>query len=215
MFTGIIEETGKIINIRPGPKASTLTISGKIIFDDLKLGDSVAVNGVCLTVSSIKGNCFEAEAVSETLARTSLKAARAGSPVNLERALPAYGRFGGHIVSGHIDGTGKITKIERDGRAIIFSVETTAEISRYIIKKGSIAMDGISLTVANIKGNTFQVFVIPHTAENTTLIDKSPGDILNLENDIIGKYIEKLFKTPEKEREKGVITEEFLSRAGF
>lgn len=192
MFTGIVEEKGCIRGIRPGAKSCILTIEGNIIFGDLRVGDSVAVNGVCLTATSIKGHLFTADVMRETLERSSLGALRAGSHVNLERAMALNGRFGGHIVSGHIDGTGTITGIEKDDNAIWYTIQAPRSLMRYIVEKGSIAIDGISLTVAKITGSTFSVSIIPHTAEETILSEKKTGDVVNLENDVISKYVEKL-----------------------
>ena len=192
MFTGIIEEKGKIKAIKRGTASSVLKIEGSIIFSDLKIGDSVAVNGVCLTATKIEGGTFEADVMHETLNRTGLGSLRPGSSVNLERAMAANGRFGGHIVSGHIDGQGTVRDIKRDDNAIWYYIEAPAEIMRYIVEKGSIAIDGISLTVAKVTETTFAVSIIPHTAAETTLSERKMGDKVNLENDIIGKYVEKL-----------------------
>ncbi|MDY4971339.1 MAG: riboflavin synthase [Lachnospiraceae bacterium] len=192
MFTGIVEEKGCIRGIRPGAKSCILTIEGNVIFSDLRVGDSVAVNGVCLTATGISGRLFTADVMRETLERSSLGSLRTGSHVNLERAMAADGRFGGHIVSGHIDGTGAIVRIEKDDNAIWYTVEASPSIMRYIVEKGSIAIDGISLTVAKITGSTFSVSIIPHTAKETILSEKRTGDVVNLENDVISKYVEKL-----------------------
>lgn len=215
MFTGIVEEKGRIRSVRRGAASAVLTIEGRIIFDDLKLGDSVAVNGVCLTVSSLSGSAFTADVMHETLDRSGLGALGPGSPVNLERAMAADGRFGGHIVSGHIDGTGIITEIRRDDNAIWYTVRPGPGIMRYIVEKGSIAIDGISLTVAKAGPDRFSVSIIPHTAGETILGSKKAGDDVNLENDIIGKYVEKLMQPEEKtDGDKG-ITRDFLRQAGF
>ena len=216
MFTGIVEEIGKIKTVKKNAKSSALTMEGKLIFNDLKMGDSVAVNGVCLTVSSFTGNTFTADVMHETLNRSGLGDLKQGSPVNLERAMAANGRFGGHIVSGHIDGVGKIAKIKQDDNAIWYTVDTGPEIMRYIVEKGSVAIDGISLTVARLTENSFSVSIIPHTAKETILGLKKVGDTVNIENDIVGKYIEKLMqpKTESKSEEEG-ITMDFLRQAGF
>lgn len=218
MFTGIIEEIGKIMSLQNGYKSSRLTIKACVIFDDLKLGDSVAVNGVCLTVESLTKNTFTADVMNETIWRSSLGSLREGSLVNLERAMPANGRYGGHIVLGHVDGTGVISAIKTDDNAVWVTIDTTNKISRYIIEKGSIAVDGISLTVAEEFQNKFSVSVIPHTGKTTTLLQKKIGDIVNLENDFIGKYVER-FVTLEREsslvKRESTITPEFLIRAGF
>lgn len=204
MFTGIVEEKGCIRGIRPGAKSCILTIEGNRIFEDLHIGDSVAVNGVCLTATSINGHLFQADVMRETLERSSLGKLRTGSHVNLERAMAANGRFGGHIVSGHIDGTGTITRIEKDDNAIWYTVQAAPQIMRYIVEKGSIAIDGISLTVAKITSTDFSVSIIPHTAQETILSEKKTGDIVNLENDVISKYVEKLLgMAPEDRRSSG------------
>ena len=194
MFTGIIEEIGSIKNIAHGSKSEVLTIRGPLVTSDAQVGDSIAVNGVCLTATSITGDTFTAEVMAETMRRSSLGSLSAGSRVNLERAMPCGGRFGGHIVSGHIDGTGHIASMEREDNAIWITISAAGDILRYIVEKGSIAIDGISLTVAYVDDKAFKVSIIPHTASETTLLDKKVGDIVNLENDIIGKYVEKLLK---------------------
>lgn len=212
VFTGIIEEVGVIRAVRRGAQSSVLTIGASDILSDVKIGDSVAVNGVCLTVTALSGDSFSADVMHETLRRSSLGALRSGSAVNLERAMPADGRFGGHIVSGHIDGTGIISTVERDDNAVWYTVKTQPSVLRYIIEKGSIAIDGISLTVARVARDSFAVSVIPHTAKMTILAQKRTGDVVNLENDCIGKYVEKLLGggTPQ-----GGITKELLNRFGF
>ncbi len=215
MFTGIVEEVGEIAAIRRGSRSATLEIRGNAIFSDLKLGDSVAVNGICLTVTSINGNVFETDATPETLNRTSLSLLSTGSHVNLERALSSSARFGGHIVTGHIDGTATVSDIRRDDNALIFSFTCTKEQMNYIIEKGSVSLDGISLTVASVTRDGFTVSVIPHTAKSTTLFERKRGDIVNLETDVIGKYVAKFVgrETPTKEPSR--ITEEYLRERGF
>jgi riboflavin synthase len=192
MFTGIIEEVGTIDKIQKGARSAKIFIKGKVVLEGLKLGDSISVNGVCLTVTGFDSSGFNADIMQETLSRSSLGRLYSGSLVNLERAMAANGRFGGHIVSGHIDGVGVIRSIVRDDNAYWFKIRTTPKILRYIIEKGSIAIDGISLTVAEVTGDDFSVSVIPHTMERTTFSAKKVGDTLNLENDCIGKYVEKL-----------------------
>ena len=192
MFTGIIEEIGEIAGVKRGQVSSRLAIRGKKIFSDLKLGDSVAVNGVCLTATSISGDIFEADVMAETLRRTNLGGFSNGTRVNLERARAAGGRFGGHIVSGHIDGTGRVSSLVREENAVWVRIDAEDKILRYIIEKGSIAIDGISLTVAETGPGYFKVSIIPHTGEETTLLRRRPGDIVNLENDVVGKYVERL-----------------------
>ena len=192
MFTGIIEEIGEIAGVKHGQVSSRLAIRGKKIFSDLKLGDSVAVNGVCLTATSISGDIFEADVMAETLRRTNLGGFSNGTRVNLERAMAAGGRFGGHIVSGHIDGTGRVSSLVREENAVWVRIDAEDKILRYIIEKGSIAIDGISLTVAETGPGYFKVSIIPHPGEETTLLRRRPGDIVNLENDVVGKYVERL-----------------------
>ncbi len=218
MFTGIIEETGKVLSIKKGAKSSVLQIEGNVIFQDLKIGDSVAVNGVCLTAARISGHSFYADVMSETLKRSSLGEVGANSIVNLERAMAADGRFGGHIVAGHIDGTGTIAKIEKEDNAVWYTIKAPEKLMRYIVEKGSIAIDGISLTVAKTSRVEFSVSVIPHTLKETALAAKNVGQIVNLENDIVGKYIERFLQwgqEEEPEKRNGGITLEYLAKAGF
>ena len=210
MFTGIIEEVGKIKNIQGGTNYK-LTIAASKILEDIHLGDSIAVNGICLTAISWDNGSFTVDVMRETLERTSLHRLRAGSFVNLERALAANGRFGGHIVSGHIDGTGEIINIRRDANAVWYKIKTSEKIMEFIIEKGSITIDGISLTVAKVDRSAFYVSVIPHTLENTILLRKKTGDIVNLENDIVGKYI----KSFTDKNSNSTLCESFLKNNGF
>lgn len=210
MFTGIIEEVGKIKNIQGGTNYK-LTIAASKILEDIHLGDSIAVNGICLTTIKWDNGSFTVDVMRETLERTSLHKLRAGSFVNLERALAANGRFGGHIVSGHIDGTGEIINIRRDANAVWYKIKTSEKIMEFIIEKGSIAIDGISLTVAKVDRSAFYVSVIPHTLENTILLSKKSGDIVNLENDIVGKYI----KSFTDKNSNSTLCESFLKSNGF
>lgn len=209
MFTGIVEEIGCVKSICKGAKSAMLTISADVIFSDLHIGDSVATNGVCLTVTSIRNKEFTADVMNETLSRTSLRELTSGSNVNLERAMSANGRFGGHIVSGHIDATGKITAIRKDDISIWYTVKADSKSLRYIIEKGSITIDGISLTVAKVENDNFSVSVIPHTARETVLSQKKIGSLVNLEVDMVGKYVEKFVTFPQ------TITEEMLRENGF
>ena len=210
MFTGIIEEVGKIKNIQGGTNYK-LTIAASKILEDIHLGDSIAVNGICLTAISWDNGSFTVDVMRETLERTSLHRLRAGSFVNLERALAANGRFGGHIVSGHIDGTGEIINIRRDANAVWYKIKTSQKIMEFIIEKGSIAVDGISLTVAKVDKAAFYVSVIPHTLKNTILLQKNIRDIVNLENDIVGKYI----KSFTDKNSNSSLSESFLKSNGF
>lgn len=186
MFTGLIEEQGRVLT---PPRNGKLSLAASKVTEGLSLGDSIAVNGVCLTVSAFSGQRFTADVMPETLHRSNLGELRTGSLVNLERALPATGRFGGHFVSGHIDGVGSLLSVRPEGNALIFSIRAAPELLRGIVEKGSVAIDGISLTVVEVTETLFSVSVIPHTAAVTTLAGKRPGDRLNLETDMIGKYV--------------------------
>ncbi len=216
MFTGIVEETGKVVSIQRGEKSSVLTLRGRKIFEDMKLGDSIAVNGVCLTVSSKTQDTFTADVMAETIRRSTLGSLSSGDMVNLERAMAANGRFGGHIVSGHIDGVGEIAGMEREDNAIWVTVKAPGKLLKYIIEKGSIAIDGISLTVAYVDDVCFKVSLIPHTAGHTTLSGKRAGDFVNLENDVVGKYVERLLRFEEPDGKAGQgISLQFLQENGF
>lgn len=212
MFTGIIEKVGTVSEIKRGSSSAVLTIEGGELLDYTKVGDSIAVNGVCLTVNGIKGRYFSADVMHETVKRTALSQLKLQSRVNLERAMAAGDRFGGHIVSGHVDGTGILAEKKRDDNAIWFTIRTTPSILKYVVEKGSIAIDGISLTVAAVSAGEFRVSVIPHTLRETTLAYKKVGDMFNLENDCIGKYVEKLLGL---QKEETKISRTFLSKYGF
>ena len=186
MFTGLIEEQGRVLT---PPRNGKLSLAASKVTEGLALGDSIAVNGVCLTVSAFSGQRFTADVMPETLHRSNLGELRTGSLVNLERALPATGRFGGHFVSGHIDGVGSLLSVRPEGNALIFSIRAAPELLRGIVEKGSVAIDGISLTVVEVTETLFSVSVIPHTAAVTTLAGKRPGDRLNLATDMIGQYV--------------------------
>jgi riboflavin synthase len=192
MFTGIIEETGIVKSITHGSTSSQLTIEAKLVIGDSKVGDSINTNGVCLTVTAFGPGVFTVDVMPETIRRTNFSTLRPGSRVNLERALRLMDRIGGHLVSGHIDGTGKIIRRWDEGNAVWFMISAEKEILCYIIQKGSVAIDGISLTVTTADTHSFGVSIIPHTQENTTLLQYKSGDTVNIECDIIGKYIEKL-----------------------
>ena len=211
MFTGIIEEIGEVFQIQQGAKSLKIKIKASKVLEDVSVGDSIAVNGICLTVCEFNDNTFSADVMAETIRKSSMSGLKMGSRVNLERAMSANGRFGGHIVSGHIDGIGKIENIKPEDNAIWFTISTTKDLSKYIVKKGSIAIDGISLTVAEVKGDIFKVSIIPHTAKETILSIKKSGDIVNLECDIVGKYIEKLINRGETSS----ITKDFLALHGY
>ena len=215
MFTGIVEELGTIRSIRRGAASAVLSIGAEAVLSDLRIGDSVAVNGVCLTATGVDGSGFTADVMHETLQRSSLGALGPGSRVNLERAMAADGRFGGHIVSGHIDGTGTIAERRRDDNAVWYTVSASPALLRYIVEKGSVAIDGISLTVASVEADRFSVSVIPHTAAVTLLGAKGPGDVVNLETDIIGKYVERLLRPADTPAARSGISLEFLAENGF
>ncbi len=213
MFTGIVEEIGKVQNVKKNVKSFVLTIEGNKIFEDINIGDSISVNGVCLTVTTFTNNAFTADVMYETMSRSSLGQLKNGSHVNLERAMTAKGRFGGHIVSGHIDGTGKIIKIEKDDNAIWYTIAVKDNLMKYIVEKGSIAIDGISLTIAKVTVDNFSVSIIPHTVQETILSHRSVGDIVNIENDVIGKYVEKLMTFEKNKKVESNITMEFLMKS--
>lgn len=217
MFTGIVEEVGTLKAIRKGVHSAVLEIQAKVVLEDIHLGDSIAVNGVCLTATSFSPSGFTADVMHETLNRSALSALQPGSRVNLERAMAANGRFGGHIVAGHVDGVGTVRRIEKDDNAIWYTIAAGPEILRYVVEKGSITIDGISLTVARVDSDSFAISAIPHTVSVTVLADRKPGDQVNLETDIIGKYVEKLLQPPPpaEEEKKSGITREFLTRYGF
>lgn len=215
MFTGIVEETGSVVRVQKGAHSAVLTVQARKVLEGTRIGDSIAVNGICLTVTAMSPDTFTADVMHETLDRTGLSGLGPGSPVNLERAMPADGRFGGHIVSGHIDGVGRITDVRRDDTAVWYTVEAAPELLRLVVEKGSIALDGISLTVAATGRNTFSVSIIPHTAAQTVLGRRKVGDLVNLETDIIGKYVEKLMGREPELKTQSAITREFLTRHGF
>lgn len=216
MFTGIVEEIGVLREVRKGARSSVLAVQGNIIFDDLRVGESVAVNGVCLTVVSRSSHTFQADVMHETLSRSSLGSLRPGDSVNLERAMPANGRFGGHIVSGHIDGVGTVKGIQKDDNAIWYTIAAGESLLRYIVEKGSIAVDGISLTVAAVSDGDFRFSAIPHTVKSTILSLKKAGDPVNLENDLVGKYLEKFLHSPARQHGPGGgITKELITNFGY
>lgn len=216
MFTGIVEEIGSIKQVQRGEKSSVITVSAKKVLENTQLGDSIAVNGVCLTVTNIEGGCFTADVMAETMRRTNLGSQSAGSRVNLERALLPTTRMGGHIVSGHIDGTGKITAYLKEDNATWVTVSAGDNILKYVVEKGSIAIDGISLTVAYADSKCFKVSVIPHTSQETTLLNKSIGTAVNLECDIIAKYVEKLIGFQEMQsKQQDDISMQMLAENGF
>jgi riboflavin synthase len=212
MFTGIIEEKGRIKTVNKGANSCSLSVGAKDILEGIRTGDSINTNGICLTVTSFDPNSFTVDVMPETLKRTSLGTLKPGSAVNLERALQLSSRLGGHIVSGHIDGTGIIAGIRIEENAVWYTIRAAGEILRYIVAKGSVAVDGISLTVADVSEGSFSVSVIPHTRRVTALSERKEGDTVNIECDLVGKYIEKFT------RPAGTgtgIDREFLDKYGF
>ena len=195
MFTGIVEECGTVLGVLKNGVSGSVQIQASTVLEGTKTGDSIAVNGVCLTVTKLTKSSFTADVMAETFRRTNLGSLGKNSRVNLERAMAADGRFGGHIVSGHIDGTGIISRIKEEGNAVWIYISAPQTILNLIVEKGSVAVDGISLTVAAVSDKEFAVSVIPHTRENTALSGKKTGAVVNLENDIIGKYVQKLTGT--------------------
>lgn len=218
MFTGIIEEQGTVKSIIPGKNSAVITIQCEKVLEGTKLGDSIALNGVCLTVISIGRNEYSADIMHETLRRSSLRQLKKGDTVNLERAMAAGGRFGGHIVSGHIDGTGTVVNIQEDDNAVWYTIESSVSVLKYIVEKGSVAIDGISLTVAEVSEQYFKVSTIPHTRKETNLSERKAGDVVNIECDVIGKYVERLINFSDSNISDGNnsrITKDFLSDNGF
>lgn len=213
MFTGLIEEVGRMDSIFNSEKSLKLTILAEKILQDIKIGDSISTNGVCLTVVKFTNNSFTVDVMPETLRNTNLSKLKRGSIINLERALKLSDRLGGHIVSGHIDGTGNIIEFKVEDNATWITIETTRDVIKYIIAKGSIAIDGTSLTVVDVHENSFMVSIIPITKDETILLKKSAGDEVNLECDMVGKYIERFLNF--KENKDSVIDLDFLKQNGF
>ena len=221
MFTGIIDEMGKVAGLSVKEPSGEIKIAARKVLEGTKIGDSIAVNGVCLTVTKLGVDFFCADIMAETFRRSSLKQLQNGNYVNLERAMAADGRFGGHIVSGHIDGVGEIVSQSKEGNAVWVKIKTPPEILRLIVLKGSICIDGISLTVAKLENNNFSVSIIPHTGGETTLLGKKPGELVNLENDVVGKYVERLLggqlgtAVETSSKSESGITMDFLVEHGF
>ncbi|HMV49680.1 MAG TPA: riboflavin synthase [Blastocatellia bacterium] len=213
MFTGIIEELGTIRRITPARDGARLEVSARTVLADAKLGDSIAVNGVCLTVVDKGSDWFAADVSAETLRRTSLKQAQAGTRVNLERAMAASGRFGGHIVQGHVDGTGEFLNAQASGDGWVIRIGFPPELARYIVEKGSITVDGISLTVAALGDTWFEIAIIPHTWKVTNLGALARGAAVNLEVDILAKYVERMLA--HHAEPKSTLTLETLSELGY
>ena len=215
MFTGLIEDLGTVRELRPAGSGARLTVATAIPGSELVLGESIAVNGICLTVVAIEGGAFTADVSPESLQRSTLGRLTAGNRVNLERALRLGDRLGGHLVSGHIDGTGEIVNRSTDGNAVRFTIRCGKEWGRYIVPKGSVAIDGISLTVNQVGADRFDVSIIPHTLGLTTLKDRQPGAQINLEVDVIGKYVERLLGPRDAAGEGGGLALQTLAKHGF
>lgn len=215
MFTGLIEDIGMVREFRRGGERVSLTVATAIPGTDLTFGESIAVNGVCLTVTAINSGCFTVDVSPETLESSNLARLTAGKQVNLERALRLGDRLGGHLVSGHIDGIAIVTSRERDRNAVRFAFGCPARLSRYLVEKGSVAVDGVSLTVNRVGSEHFEVAVIPHSLEQTTLRECQPGSVVNLEVDVIGKYVERLLGPRHGGREGGGLDLETLAKHGF
>ena len=213
MFTGIVEEVGRVRSVGNG----RMEIAAEKVTEGTAIGDSIAVNGVCLTVTALTRGGFTADVMPVTLAHSSLGSLRAGDGVNLERALTLSSRLGGHIVSGHIDGVGRVKSVEAKENARILRIEAVPPLLRYIVPRGSVALDGVSLTVAEVDDKGFSVSLIPHTRQATALDGKTAGAFVNIENDVIGKYVDKLLHAPAQaeERPSGGLTAAFLQQCGF
>ena len=216
MFTGLVEELGKVRSIARGAKSVRLTVQARVVLGDVKLGDSIAVNGTCLTVVEFGDTWFTADVMPETVDRTALASLKTGDTVNLERTLRVGDRLGGHIVTGHIDGVGIIRSKEQNDNAVVVRIEAPPAVMKYVVHKGSIAIDGISLTVVAAGPDWFTVSLIPHTASVTTLSIKGTGATVNLEADVIGKYVEKLLgMSPAAQGKTGGLSASFLAEHGF
>ncbi|MBB6454084.1 riboflavin synthase [Salirhabdus euzebyi] len=217
MFTGIIEELGVIKNIKKEEQAIEMTVSANEILRDVKMGDSIAVNGVCLTVTDFTNEYFTVDIMPETVKATSLKMLNVGSKVNLERSMHANGRFGGHFVSGHVDGIGKIVEKNRVANAVYYKIEVPPTLSHLFMLKGSVAIDGTSLTVFGVEQNVITISLIPHTLTNTVIGDKKEGDIVNIECDMLAKYVVNMLSNnvSQFKKDRSNISEDFLKDNGF
>src|SRR5690625_274692 len=211
MFTGIIEEKGVVAELKQLHESMKMEIDAKVILEDIHLGESISVNGVCLTVTSFTNQHFTVDIMPETFRNTSLRLLKVGSSLNLERSMVAGGRFGGHFVSGHVDGIGKIQSKKSIDNAVYYDITVPNEIQRCIINKGSIAVDGISLTIFDIGKNRFTISLIPHTLNKTILGEKNVGDIVNIECDMLGKYVDQFIQ----QQESHSITKKILNDHGF
>jgi riboflavin synthase len=215
VFTGIIEETGRIEDLRHGYQGATINIAAKLVLAGMKQGDSIAVNGVCLTVVQKNDASFVCDLSSETLRRTSLGKAREGTVVNLERPLAMDARLGGHFVQGHVDAVGRVARMLPEGGGSVLSIEFPPDLGRYVVPKGSIAVDGISLTIASLEPRLFSVAIIPHTLRATNLRTLRAGDPVNLEVDILGKYVERLLQPEMQQNNASKWNVEYLKEQGF
>lgn len=214
MFTGIIEEIGTVKQIIRGDKAIVLDITAKKVLEDVKLGDSIAVNGVCLTVTTFSANRFTVDVMPETVHATSLSELAAGSKVNLERAMIANGRFGGHFVSGHVDGTGVIQEKRSVSNAVYYTISVGDDLTRFLMLKGSVTVDGTSLTIFGVAENSFTISLIPHTMQETILGEKGKGDKVNIEVDMLAKYMDHLLNRQEPKANSS-ISASFLEEHGY
>lgn len=215
MFTGLVETTGTILRLERVDRGLHLTVRASLESPDLKIGESIAVDGVCLTVVSLQRDAFTVDVSEETVSRSTLGQRRPGDEVNLERALRLGDRLGGHLVSGHVDGTGRVAARQHRGESLVIKVEIPPELSRYLIEKGSVAVNGVSLTVNRCEGRQFEVNVVPHTARASTLGNLKVGDGVNVEVDLIGKYVEKFVLQRSGSQSTGGVDREFLTRHGF
>ncbi|MBO8472223.1 MAG: riboflavin synthase [Bacteroidetes bacterium] len=221
MFTGIIEEIGRVLSVRHGANSEVLEISADKVLEGTSVGDSIAVNGVCLTVTALGTSSFSADVMPQTLRRSALQSLRPGLQVNLERAMAAGGRFGGHVVSGHTDACGRVVSLVPEDNAVVARISVPEDVMRYIAEKGSVTLNGASLTVSRLYGDGFSVSLIPHTRQSTTLGGLKAGDPVNVEVDMLARYVERLMDakagsvTEPGNARRGGITEDFLRENGF
>jgi riboflavin synthase len=215
MFTGLIQDVGTIKELRKGSERCQLTVATALPMAELTRGESIAVNGSCLTVVAFGGGTFTADVSPETLARTTLSELGPGDPVNLERALRLCDRLGGHLVSGHVDGVGTVAARRREANAVLFAIRVTPDVARFVVEKGSVAVDGISLTVNAAAADSFTLTIIPETLAATTLTDRQPGARVNIETDLIGKYVDRLLHPAPATADHAAVDLDFLAKHGF